>query len=649
MAFRSAGGGDGMACNERGWPCSWTRAIGPLAAALCLLIGLVHPRATAQEGPIFTGAPAGNEHPQATPLGAPGSDGAGDQGLANPFGTPGAETAFTDDRAKLAFAAAVDLEPLRGLAVFHNGRVKIIDTLARELVGYVTGRARPEVPLVTPPGAGPGAGTGPAEDPARFDPVFTLLDWMIDPAWWFDRPVVYVDYLPLREAYLELAFPDDPAQALRWKGLTRVSPVQVRDLTDPIFSRLGDIGPVNEGIMAVEARLRAMLLSPSALEMIAPSSAQRRWHHVSEWPQSSRVRELFTQLGAAWRAGDAAAVNRAVADLAVELPAINPETYPGGRRGLELAYNRVAVFELGMWAYFAGFLALVLAFGTGRGWLQAAGKLGLGVGVGLHAAGFIARCVLAERFAIQNQTESMIGLSLFAALVGLAAMVATRRPIFGASGAATGFLVLIMATQAGVPGALIEREAAILNTSVLLKYHVTTVLTSYGLITLGFVVSCFYLVTHYAGAVGARPAGLTPAGLTPAGLTPASLTLGAAAVGLPAGVGVEARGPTAARTLADLDSAQMIMLQLAFWTLGVGILLGAWWADHSWGRWWAWDPKETWALITWIVYLITIHVRFGGVRDKALVTAWLSVAGFVVMLFTYFGVNLLLPGLHAYA
>jgi len=82
--------------------------------------------------------------------------------------------------------------------------------------------------------------------------------------------------------------------------------------------------------------------------------------------------------------------------------------------------------------------------------------------------------------------------------------------------------------------------------------------------------------------------------------------------------------------------------------LGVGILLGAWWADHSWGRWWAFDPKETWALLTWIVYLITIHARF-GVANKALVTAWLSLAGFVVMLFTYFGVNLLLPGLHAYA
>lgn len=103
--------------------------------------------------------------------------------------------------------------------------------------------------------------------------------------------------------------------------------------------------------------------------------------------------------------------------------------------------------------------------------------------------------------------------------------------------------------------------------------------------------------------------------------------------------------PRAARS----QSRQMTVLQLAFWTLGVGILLGAWWADHSWGRWWAFDPKETWALVTWIVYLIVIHLRFTGVKNKPLITAWMSVVGFIVMIWTYFGVNLLLPGLHAYA
>jgi cytochrome c-type biogenesis protein CcsB len=257
----------------------------------------------------------------------------------------------------------------------------------------------------------------------------------------------------------------------------------------------------------------------------------------------------------------------------------------------------------------------------------------------LHAFGFTTRCIIAERLAIQNQFESMTGLSLFAAVVGTVIMILRRQWLFGAAAAGVGFLVLITATQTGIPGHVIEREAPILNTSVLLKYHVTTVLTSYGLISLGFVLSLFYLATYYAAKLRAKAAGTGSVALAGGGFVDVS----ASALNLD-----DAAPKGTQRVLADLDTAQMIVLQLAFWGLGVGILLGAWWADHSWGRWWAFDPKELWALITWIVYLVVIHVRLVTKR-RALWTAWLSVLGFFVMLWTYFGVNLLLPGLHAYA
>jgi cytochrome c-type biogenesis protein CcsB len=249
--------------------------------------------------------------------------------------------------------------------------------------------------------------------------------------------------------------------------------------------------------------------------------------------------------------------------------------------------------------------------------------------------------VIAERFAIQNQFESMTGLSLFAAVVGTVIMLVRRQWLFGAAAAGVGFMVLLTATQTGIPGMVVEREAPILNTSVLLKYHVTTVLVSYGLIALGFVIALFYLGTHYAARMRSSD---VPA-LAGAGN---DADLGASAA---IALNLDEAAPVGGvrRVLHDLDKAQMIVLQLAFWTLGVGILLGAWWADHSWGRWWAFDPKELWALVTWIVYLIVIHSRFMPLKDRGLTTAWLSVAGFIVMLWTYFGVNLLLPGLHAYA
>ncbi len=87
---------------------------------------------------------------------------------------------------------------------------------------------------------------------------------------------------------------------------------------------------------------------------------------------------------------------------------------------------------------------------------------------------------------------------------------------------------------------------------------------------------------------------------------------------------------------------------IGFPVLAVGIILGAWWANYAWGHYWSWDPKETSALITWLVYAIYLHARgLRGLRGKAM--AWLLIAGFAATLFTYFGVSFIIPGLHSYA
>lgn len=96
----------------------------------------------------------------------------------------------------------------------------------------------------------------------------------------------------------------------------------------------------------------------------------------------------------------------------------------------------------------------------------------------------------------------------------------------------------------------------------------------------------------------------------------------------------------------DIISYKMIAFGFLFLTLG--IITGAVWANSAWGTYWSWDPKETWSLITWIVYAIYLHLRLRrGFRGKK--AAWLSVTGFLAMIFTYFGVNYLLSGLHSYA
>jgi len=83
-----------------------------------------------------------------------------------------------------------------------------------------------------------------------------------------------------------------------------------------------------------------------------------------------------------------------------------------------------------------------------------------------------------------------------------------------------------------------------------------------------------------------------------------------------------------------------------FFTAGA-LVFGAIWAEQAWGRWWSWDPKETWALVTWLVYTGYLHVRLVMKRKDSL-PAILAVAGFLCTVFTFFGVNYLLSGLHSY-
>lgn len=96
-----------------------------------------------------------------------------------------------------------------------------------------------------------------------------------------------------------------------------------------------------------------------------------------------------------------------------------------------------------------------------------------------------------------------------------------------------------------------------------------------------------------------------------------------------------------------LDVFSYRCIAIGFLLLTLVIITGAIWAEVSWGRYWNWDPKETWSLVTWIIYAVYLHVRLSkGWRGKS--AAIFSTVGFISVLFTYVGVNTFLPGLHSY-
>lgn len=97
-----------------------------------------------------------------------------------------------------------------------------------------------------------------------------------------------------------------------------------------------------------------------------------------------------------------------------------------------------------------------------------------------------------------------------------------------------------------------------------------------------------------------------------------------------------------------LDMISYRAVSLGFLFLTFVMISGAIWAERAWGSYWSWDPKETWSFVTWIIYAIYLHLRVSkGWRGKS--AAWFAVIGFICVLFTYIGVNTLLPGVHSYA
>ncbi len=101
-------------------------------------------------------------------------------------------------------------------------------------------------------------------------------------------------------------------------------------------------------------------------------------------------------------------------------------------------------------------------------------------------------------------------------------------------------------------------------------------------------------------------------------------------------------------SLETLDRINYRCLKFGFPLMTMGIISGAVWAESAWGTYWSWDPKESWALITWFLYAALLHGRLTvGWRGRR--AAIFAIIGFFFLLFTFLGVNLLLPGLHSYS
>ncbi|MBM3334245.1 c-type cytochrome biogenesis protein CcsB, partial [Candidatus Sumerlaeota bacterium] len=297
------------------------------------------------------------------------------------------------------------------------------------------------------------------------------------------------------------------------------------------------------------------------------------------------------------------------------------------RLKVDLINTRLEPFKLSCAPYLIAAVLYVAVVSVRAGRL-AIGGLGLLVlGFAAHALGLVFRSILVGRAPMANMYESLVFAAVGAVALAIILDRVYRNPLIGLSGALIGFVCMVIAMKMPVSQSRINPLVPALQSS-WLTYHVTTIMLSYSAFALSFLVSCLYLLRRAVGRRSILQSDLSDSS-APSDLSDLSdLSDGS--------------------DLALLDFYTYRIIAVGFPLLTIGIFTGAVWAATAWGRPWGFDPKETWSAITWLVYAVFLHTRFlGGWKGDR--SAALAVLGFVSVLFTYLGVNYLLPGLHSYA
>lgn len=259
----------------------------------------------------------------------------------------------------------------------------------------------------------------------------------------------------------------------------------------------------------------------------------------------------------------------------------------------------------------AALVAYLLALVLGAVNLVAPRRLLNGLAVASLAVGVVAltiyigwRWVEAGRAPFSNMFESLVLFAWTIAVVYLVLLMRGKIPSVLTPTTALLALLLLVYASAFLSSEIQPLMPALRSNW--LTFHVTTVLIGYGSFAVAFLAAIGYLIVTRAASQAAR----------------------------------ESR---------DLFEAIMSKtVSFGFLFLVVGIAMGAVWANVAWGTYWSWDPKETWSLITTLIYAVFLHGRYlRGWPGRRM--AWVAVIGFTSVLVTYVGVNYLMKGLHSYA
>jgi ABC-type transport system involved in cytochrome c biogenesis permease subunit len=283
------------------------------------------------------------------------------------------------------------------------------------------------------------------------------------------------------------------------------------------------------------------------------------------------------------------------------------EAYPGVKTiDLEMTFNRVQPF---MWAWILMLTALAL-FVVSMMWRAnvpyTLAFLAYFASLGFQAFGYYCRIAISGRPPVSNMYETVIWVASMSAIFALVLELIYRRRVIGLAGALVATIALVLADQMSmVLDPKISPLTPVLRSNFWLIIHVLTIVSSYAGGTLAWGLGNVALVLLTFGKPGRE-------------------------------------------TLRTLSNYTYRAMQIAVLLLAAGTFLGGWWAAYSWGRFWGWDPKEVWALIALVCYVIPLHMRYiGWVKDFGLAVC--AVICYAAIVMAWYGVNFVLgAGLHSY-
>ena len=556
------------------------------------------------------------------------------------------------------FVTEVDLEPLEGLAIHTEGRLNSFGSYANALMYEISGSRKID----------------------GRSPTYTYLDMLFRPSVYEDADVIYVKNKLVRKMMID-ALRKSPSSMARIENFdARMADFQKVGLTsgsilaDPALIELmgrlkSDLIRTNKDVTSMEIASRVM--NPSFLlgqmKLIPPSgdSLDVPWRSISSLmllpsedddmslrPQPTldgldretqdRIANAWHALFTSWTSGDSVGVNAAIAQLAIVVPSVNPSLYPSeSRLSWESWYFRNHQLTRIWLVYMLSLILLLLGLVYRWRWARWSGMTVFFVALALQTFAVALRWYISGRWPNSNMYEAVTTAAWFGSVGALGLEFFVRRTgmksIFALS-AATASMVALMAAYY-LPAYMnpnISNMMPVLN-DIWLYIHTNAIIFSYCLIFMAAVSGGLYIVNRMFGGA--------PAYAKAGGAASVLLATGAGASEVSTGGSAPVRR---ARLGEVLDGVSMLLMELSFVLLWAGLVMGAIWADHSWGRPWGWDPKEVFALETFIVFAVLIHVRM-KVQDKGLWTAWLCVLGAAVMLFNWIVINFVITGLHSYA